>query len=93
MIRSFADKETESLFRTGKSRRFPPDILRRAMLRLNQLEHAMSVDDMRFPPANRLESLRGDKDGQWSIRVNNQWRVCFKFVDGEVFEVEIVDYH
>ncbi len=93
MIRSFADKETESLFRTGKSRRFPPDILRRAMLRLNQLEHAMSVDDMRFPPANRLESLRGDKDGLWSIRVNNQWRVCFRFVDGEVFEVEIVDYH
>ena len=93
MIRSFADKETESLFRTGKSRRFPPDILRRAMLRLNQLEHAMSVDDMRFPPANRLESLRGDKDGQWSIRVNNQWRVCFRFVNGEVFEVEIVDYH
>lgn len=93
MIRSFADKETESLFRTGKSRRFPPDILRRAMLRLNQLEHAMSVDDMRFPPANRLESLRGDKDGQWSIRVNNQWRVCFRFVNGEVFEVEIIDYH
>ena len=93
MIRSFADRESESLFRTGKSRRFPPDILRRAMLRLNQLEHATLVDDMRFPPSNRLESLRGDKDGLWSTRVNNQWRVCFRFVDGEVFEVEIVDYH
>lgn len=71
MIRGFADRETEGLFRTGKSRRLPPDILRRAILRLNQLEYATSVDELRFPPANRLEALRGDRDGQWSVRVND----------------------
>jgi proteic killer suppression protein len=93
MIRSFDDKETEVLFRTGKSRRLPPDILRRAILRLNQLEHTVTVDELRFPPANRLEALHGDKVGQWSIRINNQWRVCFRFTDGDVFEVAITDYH
>ena len=92
-VRSFADKETEALFRTGKSPRLPPDILRRAILRLNQLEHALAVDDLRFPPANRLESLHGDRAGQWSIRVNNQWRVCFGFHDGDAFDVTIIDYH
>lgn len=93
MIRSFADKETEGLFRTGKSRRFPPDILRRAMLRLNQLEHSTTIDDLRFPPANRLEALHGDRSGQWSIRVNSQWRVCFRFAEGDAFDVGIADYH
>lgn len=93
MIRSFADKETESLFRTGKSRKLPPDILRRAVLRLNQLEHATDIHELRFPPANRLEALHGDRSGQWSIRVNSQWRVCFRFVDGDVFDVHITDYH
>ena len=93
MIRSFADKETESLFRTAKSRRLPPDILRRAILRLNQLEHTTSVDELRFPPANRLEALHGDRQGQWSIRINSQWRVCFRFVDSDVFDVQVIDYH
>lgn len=93
MIRSFADKETESLFRTGKSRRLPPDILRRAILRLNQLEHTTSVDELRLPPANRLEALHGDREGQWSIRINSQWRACFRFMDGDVFDVQIIDYH
>ena len=93
MIRSFADKETESLFRTGKSRRLPSDILRRAILRLNQLEHTTSVDELRFPPANRLEALHGDRQGQWSIRINSQWRVCFRFVDSDVFDVQVIDYH
>ena len=93
MIRSFADKETESLFRTAKSRRLPPDILRRAILRLNQLEHTTSVDELRFPPANYLEALHGDRQGQWSIRINSQWRVCFRFVDSDVFDVQVIDYH
>jgi len=93
MIRSFIDKETEGLFRTGKSRRLPPDILRRAVLRLNQLEHTTSVDELRFPPANRLEALHGDREGQWSIRINSQWRVCFRFLDDDVFDVQIIDYH
>lgn len=93
MILSFADKETESLFRTGKSRRFPPDILKRALLRLNQLEHAGQIDDLRFPPSNHLESLSGDRAGQWSIRINGQWRLCFRFIDRDACAVEITDYH
>ena len=93
MIKSFADKETESLFRTGKSRKLPSEILRRALLRLNQLEHAASVDELRFPPANRLESLVGDRGGQWSIRINAQWRLCFRFLNGDVFDTQITDYH
>ena len=93
MIRSFADKETEGLFRTGKSKRLPPDILRRAILRLNQLEHTTSVNELRFPPANRLEALHGDREGQWSIRINSQWRVCFRWMDDDVFDVQIIDYH
>lgn len=93
MVRSFADKETEALFRTGKSRRLPPDLLRRAILRLNQLEHATTVDELRFPPSNRLEALRGDRAGHWSVRINDRWRACFRFVDGDAFDVAIVDYH
>ena len=93
MIRSFAEKETESLFRTGKSRKLPPDILRRAILRLSQLENTTLVDELRFPPANRLEALHGDRQGQWSIRINDQWRVCFRFIDSDVFDVQIIDYH
>lgn len=93
MIRSFTDKETEALFRTGKSRRLPPELLRRAILRLNQLEHVETVDELRFPPSNRLEASRGDCAGHWSVRINDQWRVCFRFVDGDAFDVTIVDYH
>lgn len=93
MIRSFADRETESLFRTGKSRRLPPDILRRAMTRLYQLHFARRIEDLRDPPSNRLEALKGDRSGQWSIRINDQWRLCFRFEDGNVFDVEIADYH
>ncbi len=93
MIRSFADKESEYLFSTGKSRRLPPELLRRSVLRLNQLEHAVLLDDLRFPPANRLEALKGKRAGQWSIRINDQWRLCFRFDDGDAFDVEIADYH
>lgn len=93
MIRSFADKETEFLFRTGKSRHLPSDILRRAVMRLTQLSAATAVEDLRLPPSNRLEALSGDRRGQWSIRINERWRLCFRFADGEASEVEIVDYH
>jgi proteic killer suppression protein len=93
MIRSFADKESESLFATGRSRRLPQSIVRRAMTRLYQLHFARRVEDLREPPSNRLEALKGDRDGQWSIRINDQWRVCFRFEDGGVFDVEIADYH
>ncbi|MDP3037974.1 MAG: type II toxin-antitoxin system RelE/ParE family toxin [Rhodocyclaceae bacterium] len=93
MIRSFADKETEALFRGGKSRRLPPELLRRAILRLNQLDHVLALDEMRIPASNRLEALKGDRGGQWSVRINDQWRLCFRFEDGDAFAVEIADYH
>ena len=93
MIESFANTETERLFATGKSRRLPPDILRRAVMRLTQLDAATVVEDMRQPPSNQLEVLSGNRAGQWSIRINDQWRVCFRFERGNAFEVEIVDYH
>lgn len=93
MIESFASAETERLFATGKSRRLPPDILRRAVMRLTQLDAATVVEDLRQPPSNRLEALRGQRAGQWSIRINDQWRVCFRFERGNAFDVEIVDYH
>ena len=93
MVRSFADKETEHLFATEQSRRLPPDIHFRALARLNQLHSATSLDDLRFPPSNRLEPLKGHRAGQWSLRINDQWRLCFQFENGDAFHVEIVDYH
>ena len=93
MIESFTSSETERLFVTGKSRRLPPDILKRAVMRLTQLDAATVVDDLRQPPSNRLESLGGDRAEQWSIRINDQWRVCFRFERGNAQDVEIVDYH
>lgn len=93
MVESFASTETERLFATGKSRRLPPNILRRAVMRLTQLDAATVVEDMRQPPSNRLEALGGNRAGQWSIRINDQWRVCFRFERGNAFDVEIVDYH
>ncbi len=93
MIESFANTETERFFATGKSRRLPPDILRRAVMRLTQLDAATVVEDLRQPPSNRLEALSGDRVGQWSVRINDQWRVCFRFDRGNAFDVEIVDYH
>ena len=93
MIESFASIETDRLFATGKSRRLPTDILHRAVMRLTQLDAASVVEDMRLPPSNRLEALSGKRAGQWSIRINDQWRVCFRFERGNAFDVEIVDYH
>lgn len=93
MIRSFADKETERLFATGKTRRFPQDIVRRALSRLGYLDLATCAEDLREPLSNRLEALSGDRTGQWSIRINDQWRLCFRFDSGHAFDVEIVDYH
>lgn len=93
MIRTFADAETERFFTTGKSRHFPPDVLKRAVMRLTQLDAATSVNDLRMPSSNRLEALSGDRAGRWSIRINDQWRVCFRFDGGEAYDVEIVDYH
>lgn len=93
MIRSFCDKDAERLFTEGESRRLPPGIRRRAMMRLYQLDAASLVSQLREPPANRLEALRGDRAGRWSIRINDRWRLCFRFDAGDAFDVEIVDYH
>ncbi len=93
MIRSFADGETRRFFVDGKSRRVPSEIRKRAAMRLLQLNAATRLDDLRVPPSNRLEALHGDRAGQWSIRINDQWRVCFRFEAGDAFDVEIVDYH
>jgi toxin HigB-1 len=93
VIRSFADAETERFYTTGRSRRVPPEIRARAAMRLMQINAAIGVEDMRQPPSNRLEALKGDRKGKWSIRINEQWRVCFRFSAGDAYEVEIVDYH
>lgn len=93
MIQSFANSETESFFTKGKSRRLSSEILKRAAMRLNQLNAATDLNDLRLPPSNHLEALSGDRAGQWSIRINQKWRVCFVFASGDAFNVEIVDYH
>jgi len=93
VIQTFANAETEHFFATGKSRRLPTEILKRAAMRLNQIHAATRVEDLRLPPSNQLEKLSGDREGQWSICINGQWRVCFVFRDGHAFDVEIVDYH
>ena len=93
MIRSFAGTGTERFFATGRSRRLPTETLKRAAMRLTQLNAATTVEDLRVPPSNRLEALKGDRKGHWSIRINDQWRICFRFAEGDAFDVEIVDYH
>lgn len=93
MIRSFADKEAERIWNGTPSRRLPGDIQRVARRKLRMLNAAAALEDLRIPPANRLEALKGDRKGQHSIRINDQWRICFRWHDGDVHDVEIVDYH
>jgi proteic killer suppression protein len=92
MIESFACAETEQIFRARASRRFPPGIQRTARRKLLQLEAATQLADLRVPPGNRLEPLKGGRAGQYSIRINDQWRICFRWQAG-AHGVEIVDYH
>lgn len=93
MIISFACKETEKIWNAQKSRKFPADIQNRAVKKLNLLDTALVLDDLRVFPANRLETLSGNRKGQMSIRINDQWRICFVWINGDVEKVEIVDYH
>ncbi len=93
MIKSFKGKSTEKIWIREKVRAFPPDILIRARRKLLMLDVASTIDDLKVPASNRLETLRGNRRGSYSIRINRQWRVCFDFVDGNAFNVEIVDYH
>ncbi|ODV12273.1 MAG: plasmid maintenance system killer protein [Rhodanobacter sp. SCN 68-63] len=93
MIRNFADKEAEKIWLGTPSRRLPADIQAVARRKLRMVANASVLDDLRVPPANRLEALKGQRKGQYSIRINNQWRVCFRWIDGDAHDVEIVDYH
>lgn len=93
MIRSFNDKEVELIWLGIASRRLPSDIQQVARRKLRMLNAAASLDDLRVPPANRLEALKGGRKGQFSIRINDQWRICFRWSEGDVHGVEIVDYH
>jgi proteic killer suppression protein len=93
LIRTFADKHTRDLFSTGRSKRLPRDILRRARRKLEYIHLATRLDDLKVPLGNRLHRLKSDREGQHAIAVNDQWRVCFRFSDGDAFDVEITDYH
>jgi proteic killer suppression protein len=93
VIRSFKCKETEKVFSRQVSRKLPRDIQQVALRKLRMLNRAMTLQDLRVPPANRLEKLRGDRAGQYSIRINDQWRICFEWREGDAYNVEITDYH
>ncbi len=93
MIVGFGDAETEKIWRGLFSRRLPPDIQPGALRKLRLVNAAKRVDDLRVPPGNRLEALWGNRAGQWSIRINDQWRICFRWTEGGADDVEIVDYH
>ena len=93
MIKSFADKRTAAIFSGFEVRNLPQPIQRRARAKLRAIDAATALDDLRVPPGNRLEALHGDRRDQHSIRVNDQWRICFVWRDNEAWDVEIVDYH
>ncbi len=93
MIKSFKSKETARIFARSRSTRLPQDIQQVSYRKLRMLNNAVTLEDLRIPPANRLEKLSGNRAGQYSVRINDQWRICFEWIDGDVYNVEIVDYH
>lgn len=93
MIRNFRDKDTEKVFRREGSRKWALELQRRALRKLALLDGAEALRDLRIPPGNRLEKLKGDREGQYSIRINDQWRICFTWSQGGAANVEITDYH
>lgn len=93
MIKTFADRRTGELFTTGFAKRFPPDVAGRAARKLEYVHLATCLDDLKVPPGNRLHALRGNRRGQHAIAINDQWRICFRFVDGDAYDVEVCDYH
>ena len=93
MIKSFADRRTEELFTTGSAKRFPADIQTRAVWKLEYVHLATTLEDLRVPPGNRLHALKADRQGQHAIAINDQWRICFRFVGGDAYDVEVCDYH
>jgi toxin HigB-1 len=93
MIKTFADRHTQEMYSTGKSKRFPADIAKRAARKLEYVDLATQLDDLKVPPGNRLHALEGNRKGQHSISINDQWRICFRFADGDAYDVVICDYH
>jgi proteic killer suppression protein len=93
MIKSFACKETLKVFTKGKSKQLPLDLIRRAIRKLEYIHLASVIEDLYVPPGNRLHALHGNREGQFSIAINNQWRICFRFIEGHAYDVEIIDYH
>lgn len=93
MIKTFADRRTREVFATGRSKRFPAEIARRARRKLEYIDLAVRLDDLRVPPGNRLHKLAGDRKGQHAIAINEQWRICFRLVEGDAYDVQITDYH
>jgi proteic killer suppression protein len=93
VIKNFKDNETQKIYQRERSRKLPSDILQVALRKLRMLNNAINLNDLRIPPANRLEKLSGDREGQYSIRINDQWRICFEWRDSDAFNVEIADYH
>ena len=93
MIKSFADKRTQELYSKGMSKKFPADVAPRASRKLEYVNLAMQLDDLKVPPGNRLHALSGSRQGQHAISINDQWRICFRFDDGDAYEVEVCDYH
>jgi len=93
VIKTFKDEQALKIYQRQVSRTLPPDIQQVALRKLRMINNATSLNDLRVPPANRLEKLSGARVGQWSIRVNDQWRICFEWREGDAFNVEIVDYH
>jgi proteic killer suppression protein len=93
MIKSFRDRDTERLFQRHPIKKLGADVQRTALRKLRMLDAATVLQDLRVPPGNRLERLKGDREGQHSIRINRQWRICFRWRSGDAYDVEIVDYH
>jgi len=93
MIKTFADRQTHTLFITGESRHIPPDLTRRAIRKPEYIDLANAIDDLKVPPSNRLHALKGARKGFFSIAVNDQWRICFRFVEGNAYDVQLLDYH
>jgi proteic killer suppression protein len=93
VIKSFKDAETQKIHQRRRSRKLPPEIQQVALRKLRMLNNAIKLNDLRIPPANHLEKLKGNREGQFSIRINDQWRICFEWKNGDAFNVEVTDYH
>lgn len=93
VIQTFADRRTAELYANGTARGLPPDVLKRARRKLEYVDLAVGLEDLKTPPGNRLHALKGDRAGQHAISVNDQWRICFRFIEGDAYDVELCDSH